>query len=81
MTWNENSGGCGIRTWTPGNYVIAFGQRFGTKTIIVDAENTVQVGKAIPKHSSHQVKEKRYWITCEKRKIIPSFKLPSWDAA
>ena len=35
-----------MRTWTPGNYVNAFGQRFGTKTLIVDAPNTVPVGEA-----------------------------------
>ena len=48
FTWNQQSGGCGLRTWIPGNYVKAFGQRFGTKTIILDEENTVPVGSAFP---------------------------------
>ena len=56
FTWNQQTGGCGIRTWTPGNYVIAFGQRFGTKTIVVDAENTVPVGKAFPRSTAEACK-------------------------
>ena len=45
-----------MRTWTPGNYVSAFGQRFGTKTFIVDADNTVPVGKALSMSSAYQCK-------------------------
>ena len=33
ITWNEQTKGCALRFSTPTNFVIASGQRFGTKTI------------------------------------------------
>ena len=57
FTWNEQTQGCGLRFFTPTNFVIASGQRFGTKTIIVNAPNTVPVGSAFSTTSPAKCKE------------------------